>query len=116
MPSEKHVPAHVEHHCEPCQFHKLIAVSFDDCGYKEWGCTHSDSLFVPLKVGPLVYNLDARIADSRAGHRYIGRQEQCPPWCPLLSENAQKPDDLVFPVNQSHTSPKIAAGSPAKGH
>ena len=101
MPTEHCIPAHVEHHCEPCQFHKLIAVSFESPEFKEWGCTHADCLFVPLADRTLLYNLEARIADSRAGHRYIGRQPQCPAWCPLLPVNARRVDDPVYRPSQS---------------
>ena len=97
MPSTVVIPQHEELHCEPCKYHKVVACSLGDgvTDFKEWGCTNQKSLVVHQKAaGYSVWEMDERVKDGKIGHRYIGRMENCPSWCPLLS----KADDAVHRV------------------
>lgn len=93
MPKRVVIPKHTEVHCEPCIYHKVVSCSLgDDCvPFKEYGCTHPGSLVVERKAaGFSVWELEERVKDSKIGHRYIGRVELCPEWCPL-DENLNPP-------------------------
>ena len=113
MPSTIKVPAHIEHHCHPCQHHKLLAASLDDVVYQEYGCTHPNCLHVALKPFPRLWELNERVQDTKTGHRYIGRTPTVPAWCPLLSGNAKKPGDPVFVVEPPGNEVRQNPGKPA---
>lgn len=93
MPTSHNIPAHVEHHCEPCEFHKVIGcvrTRLPNCGaYTEYSCSHPKAYEEPqMKMNPGWEKFLARV--GRDG-RYIGKTEKQPDWCPLRREQPELP-------------------------
>jgi hypothetical protein len=87
MPTTIKIPARVESHCEPCEYHKLIGsfhVRIGPGGWREYTCVHPEA-FEPLppttdpELAQAVERLRAKLNEGR----YIGKTERQPEWCPL---------------------------------
>jgi hypothetical protein len=92
MPTQYNIPPKTEHHCSPCEYHKLTGALHVRCGeggYRRYSCMHPEAFDDLDKIHPDPEKEKLRqrmIGAMLKEGRDIGKTELQPDWCPLKSK------------------------------